>query len=148
MSTAASLTAAKKRRGPQPPNNLNNKAYDNNRVSSEFKHENLTVVQLLKRHELRLFNLEKLFINIKNSNNEDSDFISKKDLEILLLEKNFSGNNSKYDNLFENNKEEISTLKNNSESLQKTVTEMNSIIQNLKATIIRQESEISSLKDK
>ena len=149
MSTAASLAAAKKRRGPQQNNQLNSNmpTRENNKLG-QFKEEYLTNIQILRRHEMRLFNLEKLYTNISTDGVSDktSEYATKNDLELLLLEKNISGNNSKYDNILESNKSEISTLKNNIVSLQKTVTEMNSIIQNLKATVINQESEISTLK--
>lgn len=151
MSTAASLAAAKKRRGPQQ-NNLNSgssSSNQNTKLSGEFKEEQLTPVQLLSRHEMRLFNLERLYTSIKSNKTEDheDEYITKKDLEILTIENNLSGNNAKLSNDLENIKSEISTLKNNIQSLSKTVNEMNSIIQSLKATIITQESELNDLKN-
>lgn len=149
MSTAASLAAAKKRRGPQQNNQLNKNmpTVENNKLG-DFKEEYLTNIQILRRHEMRLFNLEKLYTNISEDGvfHKTSEYATKNDLELLLLEKNINGNNSKYDNILESNKSEISTLKNNIVSLQKTVTEMNSLIQNLKATVINQDSEIATLK--
>ena len=150
MSTAASLAAAKKRRGPQQ-NNINSGItpdQQNNKLRSEFKQENLTPFQLLSRHEMRLYNLERLYTSIKANKREDEEeeYATKKDLEMLTIENNLSGNNAKLSNDVENSKGEISTLKNNIQSLTKTVNDMNSIIQNLKATIITQENEIKELK--
>lgn len=150
MSTAASLAAAKKRRGPQQ-NNLNNGLSSNeknSKIGSEFKEEQLTPFQILTRHEMRLYNLEKLYtsINSNKDNDEDEEYVTKKDLEMITIENNLSGNNAKLSNDIENSKGEISTLKNNIQSLTKTVNDMNSIIQNLKATIITQENEIKELK--
>jgi hypothetical protein len=150
MSTAASLAAAKKRRGPQQ-NNINSGRIpdqQNNKLKSEFKQENLTPFQLLSRHEMRLYNLERLYTSIKENKREDEEeeYATKKDLEMLTIENNLSGNNAKLSNDVENSKGEISTLKNNIQSLTKTVNDMNSIIQNLKATIITQENEIKELK--
>lgn len=150
MSTAASLAAAKKRRGPMQ-NNLNtgSRLNDQNaKIPMEFKQEQLTPVDLLKRHEMRLYHLEKLYSEVKSINtDEDSEFITKKDLEMLTIENNLNNNNAKFSNDIENNKSEISTLKNNIQSLNKTVNDMNSIIQNLKGTIITQENEIKELKE-
>ena len=149
MSTAASLAAAKKRRGPQQ-NNLNSgssSSNQNSKMSPEFKEEHLTPHQLLSRHEMRLFNLERLYSSIKANKTEDNEeeYATKKDLEMLTIENNLSGNNAKFSNDLENSKSEISTLKNNIQSLNKTVNDMNSIIQSLKATIITQENEIKEL---
>ena len=150
MSTAASLAAAKKRRGPQP-NNLNSGLSSDkqkSKMTSEFKEEQLTPFQILTRHEMRLYNLERLYTSIKSNTTEESDeeYVTKKDLEILTIENNLSGNNAKISNDIENSKGEISTLKNNIQSLTKTVNDMNAIIQSLKGTIINQENEINELK--
>lgn len=151
MSTAASLASAKKRRGPQYNDNLqtNNLQKQNNninkKIGDDFKQEQLTNYQLLSRHEFRLYNLEKMYSNLKNTNeNTDSEYITKKDLELFSLENNFSGinlNNTKLLNDLENSKGEISQLKNNIQNLTKTVNEMNSIIQTLRAKIITQDNE-------
>ena len=150
MSTAASLAAAKKRRGPQQNNlsNGSNENKQNSKLGSEFKEEQLTPFQILTRHEMRLYNLERLYtsINSNKDNDEDEEYVTKKDLEMITIENNLSGNNAKLSNDIENSKGEISTLKNNIQSLTKTVNDMNSIIQNLKATIITQENEIKELK--
>ena len=74
-------------------------------MPSEIKQEYIKPVDLLRRHEMRLYNLEKLYTEIKKEN-ENSEFVTKKDLEILLLEKNLN-NNSKYDNFFESNNEKF-----------------------------------------
>ena len=150
MSTAASLAAAKKRRGPQQ-NNLTSGSTENqanNKLKPEFKEEQLTPFQVLTRHEMRLYNLERLYtsINSNKCDNDDDEYATKKDLEMLTIENNLTGNNAKLSNDVENSKSEISTLKNNIQSLTKTVNDMNSIIQNLKATIITQENEIKELK--
>ena len=143
MSTSASLAAAKKRRGVQndTKNDMNNNMSKNN-INNDFRQEIVSIPNMIRRHEMRLYKLEK-----RSSENNNNEYATKKDLELLPIEKNISGNNSKYDNMFENNKEELSTLKNNIQSLTKTVNEMNSILQGLRATIITQESDISSLKE-
>jgi len=149
MSTAASLAAAKKRRGPQQ-NNINSGIrpdQQNNKLRSEFKQENLTPFQLLTRHEMRLYNLERLYSELKVNKSQDDteEYATKNDLQMLSIENNLNGNNAKLSNDIENSKGEISTLKNNIQSLTKTVNDMNSIIQSLKATIITQENEIKEL---
>ena len=150
MSTAASLAAAKKRRGPLA-NNLTNGSksnQENSKLQPEFKEENLTSFQLLNRHEMRLYNLERLYTFLKSNLSEDNEeeYVTKKDLEMLTIENNLSGNNAKISNDIEKSKSEMSSLKNNIQSLTKKVNDMNSIIQNLKATILTQEYEIKELK--
>ena len=116
-------------------------------MPGEFKQEQLTTMQILSRHEMRLYNLERLYTSVKSNKTEDDEevYATKKDLEMLTIENSFSSNNAKLSNDLENNKSEISTLITNIPSFSMSVSEMNSIIQGLKATIITQENEIKEL---
>ena len=144
MSTAASLASAKKRRGA---NNVNQS--DVNQVNKKNLETNkkISYYDAFRIHSSMISELKNEINEIKN-NKSDTEFITKKDLEITLLESNLNNKaiSNKYDNLQENTKEEFSTLKNNIQSLQKTVADMNSIIQSLKATIVTHENEIETLK--
>tara|TARA_Y100001980_G_C14468172_1_gene248829 strand:- start:55 stop:498 length:444 start_codon:yes stop_codon:yes gene_type:complete len=135
MSTAASLASAKKRRGVNQNNlnntnnNINNKNINNN--NSIQNQEIVGKTELLHRHEFRLYTLEKLYSQhiLNKSNNEKNNVTAK------------------YDNYIETNKKEFKILEDLVNNQEKSISNMNSLIQNLKATLLIQEKEIKNLKE-
>jgi len=123
MSNSASIAAAKKRRS-QPANNKILQQNNNNNNNNLIQ-EKITPLELLKTHDFKVFTLEK----------EQS--IIKKELE--LLQQNGSQNtnlDNSLENSIHNNDTEIKSLKTITTKLTKDLTEANSLIQTLHATVL------------
>ena len=135
MSTAASLAAAKKRRGPQfqqpsqgpnQSNKSNQLNQSNNKNQFETKVEILTDRQILTKHEKRIFNIESLLKALldERKNTINGNYVTKEDLSNLSLEKD--GNE---------NKQEIEKLKRTITALSKSNAEMNLKLAQIKSNL-------------
>ena len=160
MSNAASLAAAKKRRTQQPAIQFQQqqqqqqsckKPVENSMLNSTTNNTPTTPINLLKRHDYRIFCLEKMLENNnigQFSNNETQDFITKNDFELFKLENSITSKiDNKITNKVDNNSNELLALKTTVTQLNKSVGEMNGIIQMLKATVLSQTNELSELRD-
>tara|TARA_B100001057_G_scaffold337852_1_gene338617 strand:- start:4243 stop:4827 length:585 start_codon:yes stop_codon:yes gene_type:complete len=138
MSTAASLAAAKKRRGPQfqqpsqganQSNKSNQLNQSNNKNQFETKVEMLTDRQILTKHEKRIFNIESLLKALldERKNTINGNYVTKEDLSNLSLEKGGNENNE--------NKQEIEKLKRTITALSKSNAEMNLKLAQIKSNL-------------
>jgi len=154
MSNAASLAAAKKRRSQQPnvhfqervsnkTNSKTNSKTNNDTNTNTQNSEPTTPNNLLRQHDYRLFCLEKQF-------GQNENYITKNDLELFKLNNSVNSVNSNLDNKVLNNvgtnSSELASLKLTVTQLNKNVTDMNGVIQMLRATVMTQTNELTELK--
>ena len=155
MSTSASVAAAKKRRSQptlsrQPISSSSSSSAtscqrnnNNCKIQTTYKSEqgHTTPLQLLKQHDYRIHCLE------NTSHNLDGDYATKKDLELLTLERSTSSIvDNKITNKIENNSGEIISLRNTINQLTRTIKEANNTITTMKATLLPITSELTELK--
>ena len=139
MSNSASIAAAKKRRS-QPVVNTKTTSQQQHQQQQQ-QQEKISPLNLLQKHDFKLFNLEKNFELLKEN------LVSKNDLESFELS---GSSNSKVNNLLENNiqnnNNEILSLKVITNKLLKEQAEANSMIQTLHASLLSQTNIINELK--
>ena len=132
----------------QPENNTRTEE-----ISQQQPTQRLTAIQLLKRHDYKLFCLEKLLtsnnaLNNASNNASNNDFVTKSDLENLQLDSSISSKlDNKIINKIDNNESELITLKNTVTALNKSMESANSLITIMKATLLSQANEIKELKE-
>ena len=149
MSNSASLAAAKKRRS-QPANiPLSNEKQQQQQKQPQPQNTqppiNVTPAQLLKTHNYKLYLLEKNFESLKD------DLVTKNDLELLHFNKLGASPHLQLDNkiinTIENTNTDILALKREIKQLTTNITEVTSLAQTMRATILSQTNEIEQLKE-
>jgi len=138
MSNSASIAAAKKRRS-QPV--VNTKTTSQQREQNTINQEKISPLNLLQKHDFKLFTLEKNLELLKEN------LVTKKDLESFEVpETNNSKVNNSLENNIQNNNNEISSLKLITNKLLKEQSEANSMIQTLHASLLTQTNIINDFK--
>ena len=145
MSSSAALAAAKKRRNVgfgEASQNINSKI--SQQQQQQQPRASTSMTQLVAEHDIKLYAVERLM------NGYNSKFALKQDLE-LLQTSNPSSHTSNIDNAVTNKVEkqekELFALTQLVNKLNKTITDANTTITTLKATVIAQSKEVTDLKD-
>ena len=145
MSNSASISAAKRRRGVQPPN-LSLKNSDSSKICNRVSQKELkpqksyTVNGLLMDHDYRIFTIEGKMENYKSLLQKNSENELDNESSIGNLESN------KIMNLVSNHSNEIEILKRKTDILEKHLKTANSLITMMKASMLSQGDDIKGLK--
>jgi hypothetical protein len=140
MSNSASIAAAKKRRS-QPVVNTKTTSQQQRQQQNSINQEKISPLNLLQKHDFKLFTLEKNLELLKEN------LVTKKDLESFEVPENSNSKvNNSLENNIQNNNNEISSLKLITNKLLKEQSEANSMIQTLHASLLTQTNIINELK--
>lgn len=144
MSTAASLAAAKKRRGPQYQQTNIRKTEEKNISKTEL----LTNRQILTRHEQRFYKIEFLLKNLleEYKSNDENKYVTKEEIHNLNLD-NKNGLFNDYLKDLAQTKNEINKLKNTITKLNKDNNQMSIIIAQLKSNLLNNKKKGKNEKD-
>ena len=143
MSGNAALAAAKRRRNPldgqfsnqqlsQKNVAFNSQNQDTSGLKKYREETSSTPGKLLLEHDLKIFYLERKVENLLENTNENSQV----NLDSQTLE------------MLETNSQEVKSLKSTILKQQKSIQELNSLVTNLKASIMSQNNNIDSLTEK
>ena len=143
MSGNAALAAAKRRRNPldgqfsnqqlsQKNVAFNSQTPDTSGLKKYREETTSTPGKLLLEHDLKIFYLERKVENLLENTNENSQV----NLDSQTLE------------MLETNSQEVKSLKSTILKQQKSIQELNSLVTNLKASIMSQNNNIDSLTEK
>ena len=149
MSSNAALAAAKRRRNisfSEPNSVLANANTNANNTNSIIKASEqlralkgpVTPGELIKNHDLRLFHIEQKL-------DQGNAFVTKADLETLILNPTSSIDNITINKL-DTNVKEITQLKSTITKHSKSLQDVNSLVTTLRATLLSQTAEINDLK--
>jgi hypothetical protein len=143
MSSSAALAGAKKRRnvGFQSDNSKTEQTLPKNNISIPQKPT--TMIEVVKKHDLKLFSLERKFEKFEENLTKLEKMPNKKDLDLPINSTSKLDNN--INNKVETNTNEIINLKATVNNLTKKLNETNSLVTTLRASLIAQTTTLNSL---